>query len=243
MADPGFFSRHKNIYMYLPNLIGYARILLTLGALAFAFSYPELCVGAYFLAFVCDELDGRAARSFNQTSTLGAVLDMVTDRVATTGLLALLCATYPSLHLLFISLIALDIFSHWFQMYASLLAGAASHKDVASRSWLVRTYYRNRLFMGFCCVCCEVQYLALFLLHLPAYQTLGLLPLRLPQPLLDAAAGSVLEGYVNSWQGLPAVGVVALLALPGVLVKQACNWVQLRTAMQGLVDYDVKKMT
>lgn len=114
---------------------------------------------------------------------------------------------------------------------------------MASRSWLVRTYYRNRLFMGFCCVCCEVQYLALFLLHLPAYQTLGLLPLRLPQPLLDAAAGSVLEGYVNSWQGLPAVGVVALLALPGVLVKQACNWVQLRTAMQGLVDYDVKKMT
>jgi phosphatidylglycerophosphate synthase len=30
--------------------------------------------------FVCDELDGRAARTFNQTSTLGAVLDMVTDR-------------------------------------------------------------------------------------------------------------------------------------------------------------------
>jgi hypothetical protein len=29
---------------------GYARIVLTLGALAFAFSYPELCVGAYFLA-------------------------------------------------------------------------------------------------------------------------------------------------------------------------------------------------
>jgi phosphatidylglycerophosphate synthase len=30
--------------------------------------------------FVCDELDGRAARTFNQTSTMGAVLDMVTDR-------------------------------------------------------------------------------------------------------------------------------------------------------------------
>jgi CDP-diacylglycerol--inositol 3-phosphatidyltransferase len=30
--------------------------------------------------FVCDELDGRAARAFNQTSTMGAVLDMVTDR-------------------------------------------------------------------------------------------------------------------------------------------------------------------
>jgi CDP-diacylglycerol--inositol 3-phosphatidyltransferase len=114
---------------------------------------------------------------------------------------------------------------------------------VGSRSWLVRTYYRNRLFMGFCCICCEVMYLALFLLHLPTYQQLGLLPLQLPQPLLQAAAGTPLEGLAGSWRGLPAVGVVALLALPGVLVKQACNWVQLRTAMQGLVDYDVKKMS
>jgi hypothetical protein len=49
-------------------------------------------------------------------------------RVATTGLLALLCCTYPALHGVFIALIALDIFSHWFQMYASLLAGSSTHK-------------------------------------------------------------------------------------------------------------------
>lgn len=30
--------------------------------------------------FVADETDGRFARKYNQTSTLGAVLDMVTDR-------------------------------------------------------------------------------------------------------------------------------------------------------------------
>jgi hypothetical protein len=35
--------------------------------------------------FVCDELDGRFARKFKQTSTLGAVLDMVTDRCARRG--------------------------------------------------------------------------------------------------------------------------------------------------------------
>lgn len=32
-------------------------------------------------------------------------------------------------------------------------------QDVKSRSWLVRTYYKNRIFMGYCCVCCEVLYL------------------------------------------------------------------------------------
>ncbi|KAF8063667.1 PIS1 [Scenedesmus sp. PABB004] len=242
-ARAGFLGRHANIYVYVPNLIGYVRIVLTLLALGFMPTYPEACVGAYFLAFVCDELDGRAARTFNQTSTLGAVLDMVTDRVATTGLLALLCATYPGWSILFIALIALDIFSHWFQMYASLLAGASTHKDVGSRSWLVRTYYRNRLFMGFCCVCCEVAYLALYLLHLPAYQDAGLLRLALPAPLAAAAARSgALGALAARWRGgLPGAALVALAALPGVAVKQACNWVQLRAAVAGLVEFDLKR--
>lgn len=54
-------------------------------------------------------------------------------------------------------------------------------QDVNSRSRLVRLYYSNRIFMGFCCVCCEVLYLALFLLHLPAYQTWGLMDVRVSQ--------------------------------------------------------------
>lgn len=32
--------------------------------------------------FVCDELDGRFARMLNQSTMLGTVLDMVTDRCA-----------------------------------------------------------------------------------------------------------------------------------------------------------------
>jgi CDP-diacylglycerol--inositol 3-phosphatidyltransferase len=35
---------------------------------------------------------------------------------------------YPKLHVLCILLIFLDIFSHWFQMYASLAVGATTHK-------------------------------------------------------------------------------------------------------------------
>lgn len=33
-------------------------------------------------------------------------------------------------------------------------------QDVKSRSWLVRMYYRNRMFMGVCCISCEVLYLS-----------------------------------------------------------------------------------
>lgn len=59
---------------------GYARVAAAIYAFGVAFTSPYQCVAAYFLSFVCDELDGRFARMLNQTSTLGAVLDMVTDR-------------------------------------------------------------------------------------------------------------------------------------------------------------------
>lgn len=66
--------------------------------------------------------------------------------------------------------------------------------------------------------------------------------MQVPAPLLQAVKGGPLQPLVDNWRGLPLVGLVALLALPGVVVKQACNWVQLRAAVQGLVDHDVKRM-
>eukprot|EP00798_Chlamydomonas_sp_ICE-L_P000142 gene142-5396_t len=126
MAD--FFGRHSQVLLYVPNLIGYVRVAFALYAFSVAFTNPGHCILFYFASFVCDELDGRFARMLSQTSTLGAVLDMVTDRLATTGLLTLLAIQYPSYLFLFISLVFLDIFSHWFQMYSTLLVGAATHK-------------------------------------------------------------------------------------------------------------------
>jgi CDP-diacylglycerol--inositol 3-phosphatidyltransferase len=60
------------------------RLLLDLSpaaaAAAAVVAAAAAAAAAAVLRFVCDELDGRAARTFNQTSTMGAVLDMVTDR-------------------------------------------------------------------------------------------------------------------------------------------------------------------
>jgi CDP-diacylglycerol--inositol 3-phosphatidyltransferase len=53
----------------------------------------------------------------NQTSTLGAVLDMVTDRLATAGLMTLLAMQYPRWYLVCIMIVFLDIFSHWSVSY------------------------------------------------------------------------------------------------------------------------------
>lgn len=237
----GFFGRHKQVLLYVPNLIGYARIACALYAFAIAFTDPVQCLVFYFASFVCDELDGRFARMLQQTSTLGAVLDMVTDRLATTGLLMILSMQYPQFHVACIGLVFLDIFSHWFQMYSTLLVGAATHKDTKSRSWLVSFYYSNRIFMGFCCVCCEVLYLCVYALYFPHMRAF-----RAPSVVLQlpAVAEQYLPGISQTFsdQGLPYLAILALVTVPGVLVKQLCNWVQLRSAAQSLVDYEVAKM-
>ena len=35
---------------------------------------------------------------------------------------------HPQWHACFLGLLMLDVFSHWFQMYAALVSGAATHK-------------------------------------------------------------------------------------------------------------------
>ena len=52
-------------------------------------------------------------RALGQTSELGRVLDMVTDRVSTTGLCVVLAHLYPAYLAHFCALIFLDLFSHW----------------------------------------------------------------------------------------------------------------------------------
>ncbi|RRT66050.1 hypothetical protein GW17_00018690 [Ensete ventricosum] len=97
---------------------------------------------------------------------------MVTDRVSTVCLLAVLSQLYRP-GLIFLALLGLDIASHWLQMYSSFLSGKTSHKDVKdSTSWLFKLYYGNRMFMAFCCVGCEVLYIILYLLADEKYESL-----------------------------------------------------------------------
>nr|CAG4708429.1 unnamed protein product [Naegleria fowleri] len=159
-------SEAYKIYAYIPNLIGYLRVFLSLLSFFIYESYPLTVICIYTTSFVLDGLDGIAARRFNQCSRFGAVLDMVTDRFSTAALVTILVKFYPSYTSYFILLNILDFVSHWFRMYVSLVVGTKSHKDVDwKRSYLLALYYTNRTFMAILCVGNEMFYVMLYALY------------------------------------------------------------------------------
>ncbi|CAF2190336.1 unnamed protein product [Brassica napus] len=201
----------------------YMRVLLNCVAFAVCFSNKTLFSLLYFFSFCCDAVDGWCARRFNQVSTFGAVLDMVTDRVSTACLLVVLSQVYrPSL--VFLSLLALDIASHWLQMYSTFLAGKSSHKDVEdSTSWLFRLYYGNRIFMCYCCVSCEVV-LYIILLLIAKNQT---------ENLLNVVVATLTQ--------ISPLSFLLALTLFGWSMKQTVNIIQMKTASDVCVLYDIEK--
>lgn len=104
------------------------------------------------------------ARKYNQVSSLGAVLDMVTDRSSTAGLMCFLCVQYPQWCVFFQLMLGLDITSHYMHMYASLSAGKTSHKSVGEgESRLLHLYYTRRDVLFTICAFNELFYAGLYL--------------------------------------------------------------------------------
>ena len=72
--------KHWPVLLYIPNLIGYARIL----SLIISFFYIDCCFWKftflYSFSIFLDCIDGMAARYFNQISKFGGFLDVFTDR-------------------------------------------------------------------------------------------------------------------------------------------------------------------
>lgn len=169
-----------SVYLFVPNLIGYFRVVSAIAAFAVAHDQPLLCLGLYTLSFVLDAADGHAARLLNQCSSFGAILDMMTDRAATAAFLVLLSDVLQLGRwgvFTIAMLVGLDVASHFVRMYASLFLKHASHKDMSPDTpWLLRVYYTNRRVMASFCIGQEFSYLALYTLHFyPQLQWLALL--------------------------------------------------------------------
>ncbi|XP_031429492.1 CDP-diacylglycerol--glycerol-3-phosphate 3-phosphatidyltransferase [Clupea harengus] len=68
------------ICFYVPNIIGYIRIVLILAAWC-AFNSPALFFPAYLTSVILDGIDGWVARRLEQTSRFGAWLDVIVDNM------------------------------------------------------------------------------------------------------------------------------------------------------------------
>ncbi|KIW05007.1 hypothetical protein, variant [Verruconis gallopava] len=160
-------EKTENIFMFIPNQIGYARVILAIASLYYMPLHPRTCSGLYSLSCLLDALDGYAARRYDQSTKFGAVLDMITDRCTTSCLLVFLASAFPRWSIVFQGLISLDFASHYIHMYATLAMGGSnqSHKSIdEGRSWILKQYYSNRTVLFVFCALNELFFIALYLL-------------------------------------------------------------------------------
>jgi CDP-diacylglycerol--inositol 3-phosphatidyltransferase len=154
----------KDIFLFIPNLIGYFRVVTAILSFFTMKNHPVLTCILYGISGFLDAFDGYAARKFNQGTRFGAVLDMVTDRCATSSLIVFLSMIYPKFVVGWQLLISLDLASHYIHMYAMLSSGSSSHKNVdSSQSKLLSLYYTNRTVLFTICLFNELFYVALYM--------------------------------------------------------------------------------
>lgn len=174
----------ENVFLFVPNLIGYARIILALVSFHFMDEDPIATGIAYSLSAFLDAFDGFAARALNQSTRFGSMLDQLTDRLALLGLLVTLTSFYPQHRFLLLLSIVVDIASHWSHIWVMLLRGKTSHKLVdASENPVLRVYYSSKAVLFTMCAGNEAFYGFLYLMHfyegpiVPIAGGIGLVPL------------------------------------------------------------------
>lgn len=156
----------ENIFLFVPNLIGYARIVFAIISFYFMPCCPLTASSFYLLSGLLDAFDGHAARVLNQGTRFGAMLDMLTDRCATMCLLVNLALLYPRATLLFQLSMSLDVASHWLHLHSSVVRGSESHKMIdLSGNPVLRIYYTSRPALFTLCAGNELFYCLLYLFH------------------------------------------------------------------------------
>jgi len=168
----------------------------------------------YASSALSDALDGKAARALNQVSNLGGLLDMVTDRLTTSSMLIILTHVYKEYSMLWLSLIGLDVGSHWIFQYYNALRGS-HHKTTSTTATsinplksIITYYYSSPIFFAYCCLAPELFYGGLYILG--------------EFDSLEGRGREVLRKFV--WY----------IFMPGTIVKQITNLAQLGEAIKGV---------
>lgn len=206
----------ENIFLFVPNLIGYTRIVLAVLSFYYMPFDHEKAIICYVVSGFLDALDGTAARYWNQGTKFGAILDQLTDRAASMCLLMVLGQLYPKYMLVFQLSCTLDIVGHWIHIWSTMMTGAESHKSVdLSTNPVLRIYYNSRPVLFFMCAGNELFYSMLYLTYFtPGPEWFG-----------------VLFGY-GLWQWF------AVISLPIAAVKSLISAVHLYAACVNVAAID-----
>ncbi|KAL4711891.1 hypothetical protein ACJJTC_006060 [Scirpophaga incertulas] len=156
----------ENVFVFVPNIIGFARVFLLIVSLYFMPTHCILSCTCYITSALLDAFDGHAARYFNQSTKFGAMLDQLTDRAGTACLMMTLATFYPQYTFWLQLSMAIDITGHWLYLHTSLLQGKASHKYIdMSGNPIMRLYYTNKNVLFFMCAGNEAFYAALYVMN------------------------------------------------------------------------------
>ncbi|CAE6438888.1 unnamed protein product [Rhizoctonia solani] len=257
----------ENVYLFVPNLIGYTRVILVGISLHYMGSHPNTCTLLYGISALLDAVDGQAARALGQTSKFGAVLDMVTDRCATSCLLCYLSSRYTSYAAIFQMLITLDFSSHYMHMYRQVDRGSGdsmlSHTALLFSALLLRarnltrpyqvitsqlSSYRSltgpiqtTLFVF--CAANELFFVALYLISFGPYKPVGGPFTTIADLLLtfqpSGAPIPALDSAAKFIANLSLPDLLALISFPISFAKNVINVVQLWKASKMLVGVDL----
>ncbi|KAK7088631.1 CDP-diacylglycerol--inositol 3-phosphatidyltransferase-like [Littorina saxatilis] len=205
----------ENIYLFVPNVIDYMRAVLAFVSFYYMPTDYIKASFCYLLSGFLDAFDGHFARKLNQSSKLGAMLDMLLDRITTMCLCAALCHFYPTYMLFFQVVMALDIFSHWLHLHSSVVKGSDSHKKIdLSANPVLHHYYHNKVILFTMCAANELFFCMLYLVYFTPGPMLPLGPLSVglfKVILYICAPISFLKNIISVFQLVAAAENMAMI--------------------------------
>lgn len=156
----------NNVFLYVPNIIGYVRVVLSIVSFYFMPTHPNTTVICYLTSEFLDALDGHAARALGQCTKFGAMFDMLVDRCSTMCLCFVLAMFYPKWALFFQLWAAIDVASHWLHLHASTVKGSESHKKIdLSGNPILHLYYTSRKVLFTMCAGNELWFSMVYMLY------------------------------------------------------------------------------
>lgn len=144
------------IPLYVPNLLGYARILLAFVALYLSRFYPVTALVVWFISGFLDLFDGMLARALDQCSSYGILVDIAADNIMRTTAWIAAVAESQSPWVPVIASIVISV--EWTTMVCTQLHATQSEKHwKAAREndpWLIRCIFANNFKtpLGFLCL-------------------------------------------------------------------------------------------